>query len=259
MDGPDLLPAGPLAAGVCSRRYRRHHRPQRRHSPECRFRLAGGHLQRRISLRRRCRRLLDCHPGPVLRHGKRAPELGLHPVHHQTRTAARGSTGRRTEDRPRRPSRRPQRQPQRHHPLQTLGLQSRRQRLPSRIAGRRELRHRRRSPGPDCSDGRRHPGPRLQRRTDPGRGGALRPRTGRQRGLPRRRRRLLRRLPRGIHDPRARSPAGRSGQSARSADRAERGDPEKPPGLRRALRRRHLPDHADHLLRARLRGRLETG
>ncbi len=91
-----------------------------------------------------------------------------------------------------------------------------------------------------------------------GRGGPLRPRTGRQRSLPRRRRRLGGRLPRGVHDPRPRGAAGRSRRPAGSA-RRKRADPEKPPGLRRPLRRRHLPHHAEHLLRSRLCRRLGAG
>ena len=64
--------------------------------------------------------------------------------------------------------------------------------------------------GADRPGGRRHPGPRLQRRTETGGGSPLRARTRRQRSLPRRRRRLDRQLPRGIHDPRPRRAAGRS-------------------------------------------------
>ncbi len=63
--------------------------------------------------------------------------------------------------------------------------------------------------------------------------------------LPRSRRRLGRRLPRGVHD--------------RGAEIAARRDPAKPAGLQRPRRQRHLPHPAEHLLRprpGRLRARL---
>ena len=98
-------------------------------------------------------------------------------------------------------------------------LRSRRVRLPaSGLAKSAKAR----SP-PRCAAG--HPvaadragdrSPRLQRRTEAGRGGPLRPRTRRQRSLPRRRRRLVRRLPRGVHDPRAGSSAGSAGRTPRA-------------------------------------------
>ena len=63
-----------------------------------------------------------------------------------------------------------------------------------------------------------------------GRTGALRPHPRRQQRLPQSRRRLGRRLPRGIHDRRARTrPLG--------------ADPDQPPRLQRARRRRHLHHH----------------
>ena len=123
-------------------------------------------------------------------------------------------------------------------------LRSGRRELPGRLEGRRKRRHRLGAAGrpADRAGPRRHLGQRLQRRAEAGRGRPLRARTRRQRSLPRRRRRLGRRLPRGLHDrtcPHA--VAGPNG--------IEGADPEKPPGLQRPRRRRHLPHHAEHLQR----------
>ena len=71
----------------------------------------------------------------------------------------------------------------------------------------------------------------------------LRPQPPRQRSLPRSRRRLGRRLPRGLHDRR------RQTRTARRILGSKRRDPEKPPGLRRQRRRRHLHHHPEHLPR----------
>ena len=68
------------------------------------------------------------------------------------------------------------------------------------------------------------PARRLQHQTADRRTRPLRPRTARQGSLPQGRRRLGRRLPRGLHDRRP--------ESARTAG-AGRRDPQKPPGLRR--------------------------
>ena len=82
-----------------------------------------------------------------------------------------------------------------------------------------------------------HPGPGLQRHPTPRRVGEVRPRTRRPGSVPARRRRLGRRLPRGIHDRRSQNPPDWGAR------------PEKPPRLRRQLRRRHLHHDPQHLPR----------
>ena len=111
--------------------------------------------------------------------------------------------GRRTERRPGRSPGRPQRQPERHRPVPARDLRSRRPPAPaeSQVGESKVEVSLLGVPAP--------PTPPLtvvpvynvdaERR----RVGAFRARTGRQRSLPRRRRRMGRRLPRGLHDPRA--------------------------------------------------------
>ena len=199
-----LLGAALCLPAAAAREHRRHHRARAiPHNPQVNSRLAGRHLQRRTARQRRA--LLGRDPEPVLRTGRRPSQLGLHPVHRQAhdRSAARvetpvGELKTVRVDLPvglsvnpgataaaRWPPSKPA--PAAVPPARRSAKATSRPRWP----GVRRRRPRRVTEVPVYN-------------VDPetGRAGALRPRTRRQRSLPRRRRRLGRRLPRGIHDPR---------------------------------------------------------
>ena len=114
--------------------------------------------------------------------------------------------------------------------------------LPAELGRRDQPGHgragRHRRPGAD-------PSPGLQPGPEPGGTGALRLQRRRQQRLPQIRRRMERRLPRGVHDR-------RPGSAAR------RQDPQEPARLHRARRQRDLPDHPQHLPRPRPSGRSPT-
>ena len=187
------------AAG--QRQHRRHHRPQRPAQPDRRLRLAGGHLHcRHADLQRR-------HPGPVLR--TRPPP---------TRRSASPSSSSSTANR--RPLEKPVGElktvrvdlpvglsvnPGATAALRPRHLRSRRRQLPTRSARSATATVTAADPlvgiplpiPPAAVYNIKPP----DRRTGP-----LRARTARQRNLPQGRRRLGRRLPRGLHDRRPRKP-----------------------------------------------------
>ena len=189
-------------------------------------RLAGGHLHERLA------GLLGRHARTSSSKKPAAPPPGrLHPVHRRNNEPPGENTGRRTEDRPRRPAGRAQRQPA-GDPAVHAGRIRSGGRLQSRIPGRRKRGHRL---APRCRNSPRSPAsPKCPSTTSnpphghPARFG-LRP--GRQRSLPRSRRRLRRRLPRGLHDRRAgtrRSSAKRSSKTAWSSTGAPATAPSSP-------------------------------
>ena len=174
--------------------------------------LAGRHLHRRTARQRRL--LLGRDAGPVLRTRRRPPELGLHPVHRRTkRPRRRQRTGRRTEDRPRRPAGRPQRQPGATDRCPLATFEAGAAGCPAGIeVGESDVTASLLAavrPAPPMAPLTKVPVYNVEPAS--GRAGPLRPRTGRQRSLPRSRRRLGRRLPRGLHDRRPESAAAAVG------------------------------------------------
>ena len=188
-------------------------------------------------------------PESVLRRSLRPPAGGLHPVHgqiHRRPAAGDENPGRRPRQGPRRPPGRADRQPpgdaavrRNRRPEQMLD-----QRSPLTGGGQRRHPLRRRGRGPAGAAADRSPG--LQPRPRQRRTGAVRAQPRRQQRLPESRRRLGRRLPRGVRHRRSRT--------------AARGtDPDQSPHLQRPLRRRHLHHHPVDLPRprtGRLRGDL---
>ena len=186
--------------------------------------------------------LLGRHAGPVLRTRGRASAMGLHPVHRQTqrnlRNRCRRKTGRRTA--------RPSASTCRSGSASTRARPTAARWRPSKPApaAARPVARSAESAVTAAAPPLGVPMPPVPGVTkvavynvDPaeGRAGPLRARTGRQRSLPRSRRRLGRRLPRGVHDRRPESAAD---------PRHRRADPEKPAHLQRPRRRRHLHHHA---------------
>ena len=182
--------------------HRRHHRPVGSSRADREQRLAGRDLHERTARQRPG--LLGRHSDPVLRTGRRPSPTGASPSSSSNTPPNRAArkTGRRSQDRPGRPAGRAERQPRRDRTLPAGHVRSRRRADCPRLARSAKASSRRRWPAVASPPQAGDPGARLQRRPQTGRAVALRPRTRRQRSLPRRGRRLGRRLPRGIHDPR---------------------------------------------------------